>query len=181
MIFVWIGYCQVIHSSCDGCYLSMFILGYNAATWEITEKHVINFFSFDIGLTPSQSLGFFFLQSVKEITNKHFLENTFYEPNISMNSCNNPQLQQTESRNLTFYLCWLLASPRRLINLNAVSRILHHNHPCLIYDAIMKQISIIFSKNAAIFVYCQTIIKLQLLTFRQTFAKPCIVIAKNLH
>ena len=42
----------VIHSSCDGCYLSMFILGYNAATWEITEKHVINFFSFDIGLTP---------------------------------------------------------------------------------------------------------------------------------
>ena len=56
-----------------------------------------------------------------------------------------------------------------------VSRILHHIHPCLIYEAIMrhirdeyeaikKQISIIFSKNevvgAAIFVYCQTTIKL---------------------
>ena len=51
---------------------------------------------------------------------------------------------------------------------NTVSRILHHIHPCLIYEAIMrhikdkyeaimKQISIIFSKNevvgAAIFVY----------------------------
>ena len=56
-----------------------------------------------------------------------------------------------------------------------VSRILHHIHPCLIYEAIMrhirdkyeaimKQISLIFSKNevvgAAIFVYCQTTIKL---------------------
>ena len=41
---------------------------------------------------------------------------------------------------------------------NAVSRILHHIHPCLIYEAIMrhirdkyeaimKQISLIFSKN----------------------------------
>ena len=69
----------------------------------------------------------------------------------------------------------------------AVSRILHHIHLCLIYeaimrqirdkyDAIMKQISIIFSKNevlgAAIFVYCQITIKLELLTF---------VITKNLH
>ena len=58
---------------------------------------------------------------------------------------------------------------------NTVSRILHHIHPCLIYEAIMrhirdeyeaimKPISIIFSKNevvgAAIFVYCQTTIKL---------------------
>ena len=57
----------------------------------------------------------------------------------------------------------------------AVSRILHHIHLCLIYEAIMrhiidkyeaimKQISIIFSKNevlcAAIFVSCQTTIKL---------------------
>ena len=58
-----------------------------------------------------------------------------------------------------------------------VSRILHHIHPCLIYesimrhirdkyDAIMKQISIIFSKNevvgAAILVYCQTTIIIKL-------------------
>ena len=57
----------------------------------------------------------------------------------------------------------------------SVSRILHHIHPCLIYEAIMrhirdkykaimKQISIIFSKNevvgAVIFVYCQTTINL---------------------
>ena len=57
----------------------------------------------------------------------------------------------------------------------AVSRILHHIHPCLIYEAIMrhirdkyeaimKQISITFSINevlgAAIFVHGQTTIKL---------------------
>ena len=63
----------------------------------------------------------------------------------------------------------------RVYNTKTVSRILHHIHPCLIYEAIMrhirdkyeaimKQISIIFSKNevvgAAIFVYCQTTIKL---------------------
>ena len=57
----------------------------------------------------------------------------------------------------------------------AVSIILHHIHPCLIYEAnmrhirdeyeaIKKQISIIFSKNevvgATIFVYCQTTIRL---------------------
>ena len=89
--------------------------------------------------------------------------------------------------------------PKQFSNLayfRSVSRILHHIHLCLIYEAIMrhisdkyeaimKQISIIFSKNevlgAAIFVYCQTPKRLQLLTFRQTFAKPCIVIAKNLH
>ena len=57
----------------------------------------------------------------------------------------------------------------------AVSRILHHIHRCLIYeaimrhfrdkyDAIMKQISISYTKNevlgAAIFVHCQTTLKL---------------------
>ena len=64
-----------------------------------------------------------------------------------------------------------LASP----NFIPVSRILHHIPLCLIYEAIMrhirdkyeaimKQISLIFSKNevfgAEIFVYCQTTIKL---------------------
>ena len=58
---------------------------------------------------------------------------------------------------------------------STVSRILHHIHPCLIYEAIMrhirdkyeaimKQISMIFSKNEVlcveIFVYCQTTTKL---------------------
>ena len=58
---------------------------------------------------------------------------------------------------------------------NPVSRILHHIHRCLIYEAIMrhfrdkyeaimKQISIFYSKNevlgAAIFVHCQTTLKL---------------------
>ena len=57
----------------------------------------------------------------------------------------------------------------------AVSRILHHIHRCLIYEAIMrhfrdkyeaimKQISIFYTKNevlgAAIFVHCQTTLKL---------------------
>ena len=56
-----------------------------------------------------------------------------------------------------------------------VSRILHHIHRCLIYEAIMrhfrdkyeaimKQISIFYTKNevlgAAIFVHCQTTLKL---------------------
>ena len=60
-------------------------------------------------------------------------------------------------------------------SLFSVSRILHHIHPCLIYEAIMrhlrdkyeaimKQISIFYTKNevlgAAIFVHCQINLKL---------------------
>ena len=63
----------------------------------------------------------------------------------------------------------------KLVGLLTVSRILHHIHRCLIYEAIMrhfrdkyeaimKQISIFYSKNevlgAAIFVHCQTTLKL---------------------
>ena len=62
----------------------------------------------------------------------------------------------------------------------AVSLSLHHSHPCIIYevnmrhiqdkyDAVMKQISIFFSKyevlSTAIFKFCQNIIKLLFIDF----------------
>ena len=64
--------------------------------------------------------------------------------------------------------------------LKAVSLSLHHSHPCIIYevnmrhiqdkyDAVMKQISIFFSKyevlSTAIFKFCQNIIKLLFIDF----------------
>ena len=49
----------------------------------------------------------------------------------------------------------------------------------------MKQISIIFSKyevlSTTIFEYSQNTIKLLLLMFHYTVAKPCPIIALNLH
>ena len=78
----------------------------------------------------------------------------------------------------------------------SVSLSLHHSHPCIIYevnmrhiqdkyDAVMKQISIFFSKyevlSTAIFKYCQNIIKLLLLIFKYTVGKPYPIIALNVH
>ena len=53
------------------------------------------------------------------------------------------------------------------------------------YDAVMKQISIFFSKNdamsTAIFYCCQNIVKLLLLIIKIAVAKPYLIIALNLH
>ena len=72
-------------------------------------------------------------------------------------------------------LCSIGYIKATVAHIRAVSRILHHIHRCLIYEAIMrhfrdkyeaimKQISIFYSKNevlgAAIFVHCQTTLKL---------------------
>ena len=53
------------------------------------------------------------------------------------------------------------------------------------YDAVMKQISIFFSKyevlSTAIFKHSQNIIKLLLLSFKYTVAKQYHIIAVNVH
>ena len=90
----------------------------------------------------------------------------------------------------------LIFATKMAQNSNPVSLSLHHSHPCIIYevnmrhiqdkyDAVMKQISIFFSKyevlSTAIFKYCQNIIKLLLLIFKYTVGKPYPIIALNVH
>ena len=97
---------------------------------------------------------------------------------------------------VTHVLIHLAVKINSIIIIITVSLSLHHSHPCIIYevnmrhiqdkyDAVMKQISIFFSKyevlSTAIFKYCQNIIKLLLLIFKYTVGKPYPIIALNVH